>query len=163
MTVFTPDDAALVVARLDRCNALVAQLAGALAPPIYRPDPQQAIVNASGFATLVFPHWPGGVNKLWQVERVFVFTNSLAEPELIVYVFEGAPVGLDLRNPNSMTTLLNPLHARDATNLRVAAGDQLAPIIVKGQENIAFQWPGLNQGALWTAGFQYRLAWQGES
>lgn len=157
------DVAAAIIARLDRANEELSILAKTIAPPIYRLPSQQAIVNAQGFATIAFRVEPGGVVKVWMVERIFVWTNSTAgSPRLIVYVMDGLPLPGTQDNPNQYTAALDPLYGVDTTNLAMAGGDEIAPIPVKGGESIVFQWSGLNQNDKCVAHAQYKLAWQGQ-
>ena len=151
-----------VVSALHRSNELLAIIAEAAAPPYYRPPASQAYENGSGFATIVYQHFPGGAEKLWLVEKIFVWSDSEDTPQVGVFVMEGLPPGATQDRPNALATAIDPLYQRDSTSLLIAAGDELSRIVVKGAENLIFQWQGISTGARCVASIQYRLAWQGQ-
>lgn len=131
--------------------------------PIYRVPAQQALANSSGIATILFPAMPGGVDKLWAIEKTFAYTNSTqTNINVGIYVMEGLPPGASLQNPNSLTTQIDPLNQVDASTFPIVAGDDQSRIYVKGGENIAFQWNGLALNDKCVARFQYKLSWQSQ-
>lgn len=148
-----------VLEALNRQTELLAVLAGVLAQKNYRLA-QQALVNASGFATIAFPSFPGGVDKEWIVDRVFLYTSSTAVA-CGVFILDGLPYNIPQDNPNAATVAFDPLNQHDFTNVAIAAGEQIKPLLVKGGEVLAFQWSGATVGAKCVARVQYRQAWQG--
>lgn len=144
---------------LNRQTEMLAVIAGILGQKTFRLA-QQAIVNAGGFATIAFPSFPGGVNKEWLVDRVFLWTNS-SSIAAGVFVLDGTPLGMALDNPNAMAAAIDPLNQHDFTNLAIAAGEEIKPLLIKGGETLAFQWSGATVGAKCIARVQYRQVWAG--
>lgn len=131
-------------------NRLLAELSERLAPRRWR-ESQEKLEGGTGTVTLDFPVGaPGGVDLVVLVERYVPFTNSTGTPVLGVYVVDAVPPGL----------VFNSRDLADYTNLLVASGDQVNPVMVKGGEHLVFQWTGLSAGARCSCRIQYRRSWQ---
>lgn len=149
-----------ILAVLHRHTELLAEIAGDRAQGVYRLV-QSALANAGGFATILFPAFPGGVSKEWIVDRVFLYSNTTNTVAAGVFILDGAPAGLTVDQPNLFQTAIDPLFQHDFTNVAIAAGEQIKPLYVKGGEILAVQWTGLSANARCVARIQFRLAWQG--
>lgn len=151
-----------VLEALNMQTRALEQLAQITQPPIYRMPAQQVLANANGLATIIFPAFPGGVDKMWAIEKTFAYTNSTqTNINVGIYVMEGLPLGASLTNPNTLTTQLDPLTQVDASTFPIVAADDQSRIYVKGGEILAFQWNGLAANDKCVARFQYKLSWQG--
>jgi hypothetical protein len=139
-----------ILEALNEHTLMLARLCEVLAPVRYR-DAQEMFEDGTGRATIDFPIGvPGGVNNVALIERYVPFTNSTGTPVLGVYVLDAVPP----------KTTFNSRDLVDFTNLTVASGDQVNPVMVKGTEHLLFQWTGLSAGARCSCRIQYRRAWQ---
>jgi len=147
---------------LNRQTELLAVLAGVLEPKRYRLS-AEAQEDGNGRATVWFENWPGGVGKLWLVERSMVYTDSTAgNLNVGMYIVDSLPrVTYQAGTGVPVVPALNPRDLSDYSNLAIAAQDNAhSPALVKGSEKVVFQWSGLSGGARVMARVQLRHCWQ---
>jgi hypothetical protein len=146
---------------LNRQTEFLGVIAGILEPKRYR-IAQETYEDGATKATAVFESWPGGVDKLWLVERSVVYTNSTGTPTVGVYVVDSLPTPVTVGPLNQpIVPVLSPRDLHDYSNVPIAASDNtIAPVLVKGSEKLVFQWAALSAGARCAARIQIRQAWQ---
>lgn len=145
---------------LNRQTELLAVLAGVLEPRRY-PMSMDTYEDGSGKATAIFESWPGGVSKLWLVERTVTYTNSTGSPTMGVYVVDSIPSLTYGALNQPVVPILSPRDLRNYTNLVIAADDNpSAPVLVHGGQKLVFQWTTLSAGARCVANVQIRQCWQ---
>lgn len=146
---------------MNRQTELLSVLSGILEPKRYRLA-GETTEDGTGKGTIVFESWPGGVDRIYLVERSIVYTNSTGTPVVGMYVTEGLPGPVTVGASNQpIVPALNARDLHDYSNLLIAANDNaIAPALVKGAEKLVFQWTGLSAGARCVARVQMRLTWQ---
>lgn len=144
---------------LNQQRELLAVIAGVLEPKRYRVA-SETVEDGSTKATLVFENWPGGVDKLWVVERQVLFTNSTGTPTAAMYAVESLPGPVTIGAGNQL--IVPVLNARDMFDAPAAnsAGAPAAPAILKGGEKLVVQFASLSAGARVITRLQLRQVWQ---
>lgn len=145
---------------LNRQTELLAVLTGILEPKRYK-QMQEALEDGTGKATAIFTSWPGGVNKLWLVERTVVSTTSTGTPIAGVYVLDALPSVQRAASGAAVVPQISNRYLENVSNVAINADDNgISPVLVKGSEVLVVQWTGLSAGAVCTARIQVRLSWQ---
>lgn len=153
-----------ILEALNRQTELLADVAHVLEPKRYRLVQETAEDGSGGSkATVAFDSWPGGVDKLWVIERHIALTNSTGSPTVGVFVTEALPSPVTRAAGNQLVVpVLNLRDEVDAGTGTVAVGPLATqgPVLVKGGETLVFQWASLSGGARCVARIQFRQAWQ---
>lgn len=146
-----------LLGRLDRQTELLAEIAGVLAPKVLRPSLQDVVGAAQTIAYVDFPV-PGGVNVIYELQRITFWSNTAqANPAGALYVMDAVPL-----NPRTVAFDAGYLEEGPWSLKAGTVNEGAAPIIAKGGEHLLVQWSGLVAGDQIKVGLQLRQAWQAQ-